>query len=245
MKKAALMTFVLMAPLYSMQEENKHDFKINSTTITVTKENIADLNVDLIVLGENEQFQLQKHYSSQDKKVIGAISLLNIPIIYQKDKGDDSPSDDDTYKVYDIIGDTISKTMEKTVRSRVIRVEEPYIALMPQLEGGYKKLYTRKMDTEVSCYYDQDAIRRTSEDIILCVKNVLKYAAENKIKNIALSPLGAAVGVPRENVAHSIIEALYWYVKENPSIFDIIFICIKKRFELDLYKNCSDKYISH
>lgn len=234
-----------MAPLYSMQEKNQYHFKIHSTTITVTKENIAEVNgIDLIVLGENEQFQLQKYYSSQDKKVIGTISLLNNPTIYQKDKSDESPSDDDTYKVYDIIGDTINKTIAKTVRTRVIRIEEPYIALMPELERGYKKLYTRKMDTAISCYYDQDAIRRASEDIIFCVKNILKYAAENKIKNIAMSPLGAAVGVPREKVAYSIIETLYGYVKENSDIFDKIFICIKKRSELSLYKNSFDKYIS-
>ena len=137
-------------------------------------------------------------------------------------------------------------------RSMVIEVVEP-ILYKCQYTGEYSYYVERRClkDKDVTSgvkWYGDDAIRKASDDLALCYKNVLAVGLKEKLcdkqeRSIAFSELGICFDFSREKAALAAVPAILKFIKDNPKAYSRIDLFVKKQSEFDLYKMLFDFYL--
>ena len=247
----------------SLLEITKKSFTItyHGTKINVTKESLFDISdkATMTVVGKHQQHMLH-YYFLENYEKIGTVYFPN-STIYQKLKEYDSDSDDDTYKPYDpcCLSDTEKHklTNRKVPENGLItKIIEPCI-LQSFFPNEQKKIYqynvTRKHKNSiiypsynVLTFMDEAAIQEASKDLVECYNDALtspiKCGAlynytDNKTKaTVALPPLGADAGFPRDKAAPIAITTILEWIEKNPNTYETIYFYVKKRSDFTRYK---------
>jgi len=247
----------------SLLEITKKSFNIAycGTKINVTKKSLFEISdkVTMTIVGKHQQKMLH-YYFAENYDCIGITYFPGSPI-YQKYEEYDSDSDDDTYKPYEPchLSDTHQHNFKKLEDKHLItKIIEPCITQTTLLNGQKTYLYNvmRKNVNSVNhvavlTSIDKTAIEEASKDLIQCYNNVLTFPIEcgtldnhicaNKLNNsakptVALPPLGADVGFPRDKAAPIAITTVLKFIKNNPNAYGTIYFYVKKRSDFARYK---------
>jgi hypothetical protein len=234
--------------------------QLGNTTINVTKGPMSSINkkVDIMVVGRNQQRQLQEP-SFGDSHNIGTFYYTsNSAILYEKNKENESASDDDSYHPY--LGSSKSDAWQRaqttTINCPVITIIEPRITL----KQSYKYENEKRISMNVPEYYfrkeiqghkdggicenhqGETAISKASEDLKQCYETSLTTGLEllknNKSgsKSIALQALSTEVGLSREKAAPIATSTIISFLDKHPNTYNRIELFVKKRSEFKQYK---------
>jgi len=253
---------IFISPVYSMQKSPSHTIKTtqnsltilpaslmfpSQTKITITKQSLfeASKNTGIIVVGKNQQKISSPGLESFD--IVGEIySFLEKPL-YEKNKDDDSASDDDTYKPYPYHPGQQRKPIKITqlLSRHVLVVTEPRITESFYIDE--KKAITNLMydvirKNECLSFTGNEAITQASKDLASCYKKalnrgltILRYNVKEKI--IFFPTLSADVGFPRDKAARIAVETVFEFIKNNPKAYNNVTFFVKRRSDEVLYRN--------
>ena len=235
-------------------------YDINGTKLAVYKGDISSFEnkVGLMVLGRNGQRLLREPDFGDSMQVGQIYGPYDHVMIRHKD--DESASDDDTHKPYDLSGENaFYKKAKKQIMSSkcVIAVVEPRIyETVSYDKDDNGKVYnycprrpiigTENRFNEPK-FIGQKAFAEAKKDVALCCQNALNKGLEILTdatnREIAIEALGAHSGVPRKDVAAMMSAALVDFVIKHPHAYKAIHVVVKKRSELALYKQLFDAEI--
>ena len=229
----------------SLREITKNSLSMLShgTKINLIKGSIFDPSspMDITVVGVNQQNMLKKR-SFQPKKV-GKIYTFTCSIIFEKNKDDDSASDDDTYKPYPISVDQLKTGYfeqnlkfghHKIIKSTILNIAEPCINQLWELntEGELIKNFEYCANRPISneknrvIHFGDEAIQEASNDLVICYEKILAKGLEVfpccKSKSIAIPTLSADTGFPRELAAPIAVKTVLEWVKNNSQTCDLL-----------------------
>jgi hypothetical protein len=168
MKRSMMVLACMSTVLLQGMENSDHNtlsFLINQTTVKLTKGCMfdADGKVDLMVVGKNQQKMVKRFNANM---IIPGM-ILYPETVYEKNRNDDSASDDDTYKPYMNVGFNNNnekkwETVErKIMNSELLKVVEPCITRMRKREKKVEDVTDEFLRLSVkhtrgsSCIYDQ------------------------------------------------------------------------------------------
>lgn len=259
-KYIALITAICSTFCYSMEKEAKQNrFSITTygTTITLLKGLISQANVDLTIVGKNQQKAL-KNPANDDpllllEKVKYQFDSINY-CIYEKQQEHDSGSEDDTYIPYNhLIKDKLyQKATKKVIDHPVMLIHEPrivqfqyYDPLSQQQIIGHA-YHQNKKQIAASDDTPEIQVKTALEHLTLCYRtalfNSLLKLKNNTTKSIALPTLGADVGLSRDKAALIAIATILQFIKNNPYKFSHMYLYVKKWSD---YKRYEDLLIEH
>lgn len=261
-KRILFFTFLFPTSIHSMEtnsllEITKKIFNIAycGTNIHVTKEPLFEISdkVTMTVVGKHQQKMLH-YYFVENYEDIGITYFPSSPI-YQKYEKYDSDSDDDTYKPYEpcCLSDTHKYKLANSKKLKyshlIAKIIEPCITQTTLLNGQktYQYNVVRKNVNSVNhvavlTFIDKTAIEEASKDLTQCYNNVLTIPIKcgplnNCIKpTVALPPLGADIGFPRDKAAPIAITTVLKFIIKNPKAYGTIYFYVKKRSDFARYK---------
>ncbi len=252
------MTCVVTTILHGAESQSLK-YNVNGTEIIVQKGHISSATgkVRLMVLGRNEQKKLQAP-DFGDSMRIGR-SFGPHDFVMKRHKDDESASDDDTYKPFDLSANNKSyKRAEKCVMDNpVITIIEPRIfhTILYDEEENEQIIHTYCPERAVvgeeialkrEKFFKEQAIIEAKADIVLCCKKALGIeilTTDKQNRAIALDAFGSHTGVPREEVASAMASALFNYALEHCGAYKTIILFVKKRSEIAIYKKFLDAEI--
>lgn len=234
--------------------------KLGSTIINVNKAPISSIvgKVNIIGVGRNQQRTLQEP-SFGDSHNVGEIDCTNNSILYEKNKEDESASDDDSYHPFN---QRLNKSNKLWEHAQKIAINSPMITIIePRITEQQHYSIEQKKVINASVYYfakeipDHEyggisgtfkgelAITEAAKDLKICIEKILekgiKMLKNNKSdnKSIALQALSTEVGFPREKAIPITILTVLSFIIDNPNSYDRIELFVKKRSEFKEYQS--------
>jgi len=237
---------------------------INNTVINLTKGPISSINdkVSIVCVGKNQQQKLRSynfkniHNSSHDRS----------HTLYEKDKQDESASDDDTYKLFTYSPENSKKLIHPPhiikMNNVVINIDEPCIVKETYWDekdsevilNGFSYQYPKTKDsqphtnttTKIACYNityrEATAMTQALKCLGVSYDNALKTSKlmlnKKKIHNssIALQNLSTETGIPRHKASPIAVKAIVEFIKNNPTDYNRIELFVSKHSEFQQYK---------
>jgi hypothetical protein len=250
------------AILHAAEPQRIPVYDINGTKLAVYKGDISrfENKVGLMALGRNGQRLLREPDFGDNMEVGRIYGPYDHVMVRHKD--DESASDDDTHKTYDLSGENefYKKAKKQTMSSNcVIAVVEPRIleTISYNEDDKAKNVYSycparpvigQQNHFTQPRFTEERAFAEAKKDVALCCQNVLNKGlallTNEGNREIAIEALGSHVGVPRKDVAAAMTSALVNFAIEHPQAYKMIHIVVKKRSELLLYQNGFDLEIS-
>jgi len=198
-----------------------------------------DGKVDIIVVGQNEQKQLDRTAYFDNDNSIGSVVKKRLNAVCIMKKESDSSSNEDHDNPTQWIKHRDHNYVDKDMGSCVLAVLEPRVS---------NSWYGKKRE---NYFYDnlqgEDAIAKALKDLTLCYTNVLIKGIEElvlckkKDKSIAIPSLSTTYPIPRKDACCTALAAVITYVKNNEKNsekrYNKIILYVKKRFEFEMYKN--------
>ena len=267
-KYMAIVASISMAFLYGMEQGKKKrdtvSFLIDQTVVKLSNCRIHKVGaVDLMVAGKIQQQTLKIRPNALDSHEVGLIEDGDSKnynwMVYVKDKGVDSGSDDEMYKPYDVLQLADQKLWENShpeiIKSRVITVLEPRITKRHYfdkqqgkfVDGPHYYAHRKALggkDEYLNVEADGDkAIEEALSDLIVCNQQalhggweIIEGMGKKENKSIALSAFGIDVGVPVEKAAPITVGTILDFIKKNPKKFALIHLFLKRPSDFDHYK---------
>jgi hypothetical protein len=246
-----------------MEQENKQwSITVHDTKINLTKDYLCDayskMNVDIMVLGTNQQRLLESNSFQPKEQEIGYYwyrGNCSCQVYSYKN----STSDDLQKRI-----DSKEASSESEVRSNVYSFTEPCVFITKDREPLYyvcrkkiKPQFFIKNATSISEYYYEDsplkkyvcweiageeAIQEASKDLKKYYKKVFKgiNGSEEK-RSVALPALG--INIP--NAPSIAVTSILKYLKKNKSRYDCIELILETDEEFNAYKELLEQDAMH
>lgn len=264
MKKNILFITCLSTSIaHAMNNQDNNVFSIihHETQINVTKGSISsdNLKVHRIYVGYNQQISLEAPLSYSKLRIGQIIPTFGFgrdSIIYEKNKDDESDSDDDICKPFNLDKQNKQqlwlKPDQKDISTLVFRVVEPRLHKVfnnntQQDEDYYDEQRTTltfkaQLDFHTHDGYSysciatgEKAVQEASKDLKNCYDLILNHKISPGII-FAIDALSTEVGIPREIAAPIAIKTILDFIDKNSKTFDRIELFVKKHSEFKMYK---------
>lgn len=138
-------------------------------------------------------------------------------------------------------------------KSMVIEVVEPMLSKC-KYTGEYSYYVERRCLKDKNSisgikWFGDDAVRKASDDLELCYKNVLAVGLQEKLRDkqersIAFPEIGVCFDFSREQAALAAVPAILKFIKKNKKAYSRIDLFVQEQLEFDLYKMLLDFYLT-